>query len=218
MANGDWQRRQFDWRDLDPATSGPQNLANALHKARRAEKERFAAGGDVVPLRTAVFVRPNGNGRAIVQSARDPSVTYEVPVSGAVEGFSPGQRVLMGVQRSGETILSEPPAGELGKSATGAIPSTGVLDVYEITSATPNQLAAGSSAVAVTLEGFGFNQNPVDSLTAVKYDVTTGAWVVDTDITIGAVTWVSDAELTTTISVASSAPAGKFIYIDIQRS
>lgn len=218
MANGDWQRRQFDWRDLDPATSGPQNLANALHKARRAEKERFATGGDVVPLRTAVFVRPNGEGRAIVQSAKDPSVTYEVPVAGSAEGFSPGQRVLMGVQRSGETILSEPPAGELGKSATVPAPSNGVLDVYEITQATPNQLAAGSSAVAVTLTGFGFSASPVDTLTAVKYDATTESWVIDTDITIGAVTWVSDAELTTTISVDSGAPAGKFIYIDIQRS
>lgn len=217
MANADWLRPAVDDRDTNPQTGRPENMATALARARNAEMERFAAGADVSGIFNARYVGPDGEDRHLVESLKDPGTTISIPSNGGVQGFAPGQGVLVGHGRAGWTIIGNPLSGEMSKQSSATVSQSGTVDLFGIDSASPNFLQPGDSAVDVTLSGFGFNESPVDVFTPVIWNSTTLQWDLDSDVTLGSVTWVSANEVSIPVTVASSASPNRFINLRMER-
>jgi hypothetical protein len=165
-----------------------------------------------------LIVSPDGEQAYIVQSTEDPTVQYSQPTNGDYQ-FTPGQRSTVVNTRAGGLIIGSPVAGEKSKSQSATARLTGELDELSIVSASPDEIAAGSSE-NVTLTGVGFSESPLDNFTAVVKDETVPPddWGEDTDVTISSVTWVSSSEVTADVAVAASKEVGFYLSVRVERS
>jgi hypothetical protein len=133
---------------------------------------------------------------------------------------APGSIVSVG-QKQGSPdkfILGIPAASKQGSSAfsTSYPPSTQYDDIA-VASATPSQIQQGDTENVIIFGG-PFVETPLDTFTVVKWDDATNAWITDTDATISNVVWVSTEEVTMDIAVSASAPVGKTLSIQAERS
>lgn len=217
MANAPHIPRGIDLRNVDPTQAKPENMAPQMARQQRADYARSGIGASDAGIITATYVGPNGEGRHFVQSPNDPSAVVEIPSNGGLDGFRPGQGVLVAMSVSGWTIIGNPVSGELSKDTSTPLVATGIVDLYGISTAAPSELEPGDSD-PVTLTGFGFNETPVDTFTAVIWNSTSQSYDVDPEVTLSGVTWVSATEVTLTVTVSSSASPGRWINIQVERS
>ena len=135
--------------------------------------------------------------------------------------YRPGATVPL-IQESGLpglTIAGLPPPGRRGAAAFQlAHPSPSSVDVYGIISATPDVLEVGVDDQAVTVTGYGFNEDPVDTFRPVVFDVATGGWADDPDATVHDVVWVSASTVTMEVDVAAGRPTAGHLTLQPWRA
>lgn len=168
----------------------------------------------------AEYVHPLGTrGLHVVKIVCNAQV-FVVGSSLSRKTFKPGTQVPLGSNTGhpGKFIIGSPPPGRRGASSFqidyfGA----GEFDTVGITSATPSTIYNDGIAVAVVFAGYGFNQTPVDVLSAVVYNESTKAWEADSLVTCGTVTWSSATSITAAVTVSTTAPGDKLISFKVVR-
>ena len=162
-----------------------------------------------------VYVRPLGSRGEHVVRHLDSS--EEVVVTGPGRTHKPGSVVPTG-RRSGEIgefLLTTPPAGHRGVSNLPTQEKTGSVNVLTIYEANPALVLAGTTTT-VTLTGIGFAENPLDILTAVRWNGT--VWEADPLISLSAPTYVSSTTLSVDVTASASTPDDYTVSIEIVRA
>lgn len=217
-----WSRRQFDLRDFDPHLQGPYGQQVAQQRARHAQREAFEQGalGDGAQ-QTRKYVRPFGELYHYVEHPKQPG--RQVLVASTFPGtFTPGQNVQVGVDQHGEVIQGHPPQGARNASQTPTKTRSGELDLLSVTGGTPFEVTRGSTT-AVTLEGFGFRESPVDTFEPRVYDPTdedadADGFAPTDEVTFGSITWVSATQVSMVVTVDSTLPDGTPVFVYYARS
>lgn len=196
---------------------------------RRSTLKAIAGAMDRRRVREAdinlrVYLCPNGPGEAKVRDLCNNEVKYVTAPSAT---FAPGSIVLTGAASSvgyagagaGESILSPPPPGRRGGSRfVQNFPTPGIFDVVGIISASPTTVEVGQDDQAVTLNGYGFRQTPLDTFDAVVWDEDAYDWAADPFVTIHDPSWTSATEVGIQVDVTSAAPPGYLINVRVRRS
>lgn len=179
----------------------------------RSLDKRRDGESDVQPR---IYLRPLG--RSGLHVVRLECNEEEIIVSGS-RSFAPGTQVFTGRYsgRTGETILTEPPPGRRGASAFPLQVVSRDLDALGIVSADPEEVEAGATE-AVTVTGFGFLEDPVDTFRAVVFDEATATWTDDPLVTVDSATWTDAETVELSITVDSSAPEDYPISLEVVRS
>jgi len=210
----------FHGGQRSPQTGGEESLAQRAFRESLATAESFADGshgsGEIVALK---YVRPNGVGRHILESPRNPAKTIELPSHPGAQGYTPGQYVLTAQQRTGGAVIAPPPGAQKGVSQYETTKRIASVDLVMIESASPATIGVGRT-ISVTLVGVGFSSSPVDTFTAVKFDDTAPnkPWIADPLITVTSPAWVSATEVTVTVAAGSGAPVGHVVNIEVSRT
>lgn len=219
MAQGTSYRRHFELGDFNPHVRRPERVMRQQWRKDLGEREKFLTGSEGAgELQTWTHIQPFGARAVLAHPPGDPTAVVVLPKNSGLGAFFPGQKVLVGSLRGGATVIGEPPFGERG---VGLFPKleapAGVIDVLEISSASPSTLEAGQ-ATLVTFAGVGFLSSPVDVIVAVEladpveYDEDgKPVYVADALVSVGAVAFVSDVEVTATVTVDASKGVGLFV-------
>lgn len=174
-------------------------------------------------IRPAVIKRPGpGYGSWVVHDTHTQDERI-VSAGSITASHRPGAIVTVGSEEAGrgsQVILSSAPQRQRGTAEFSFPPLTGAeKDALGVVSADPETLAAGVVESVVTLTGYGFREDPLDTFRAVRpFNATTKTYDTDPLITLGDPVWVSVTEVTIPVSVDSTAPAGYEIRFEVERS
>lgn len=133
--------------------------------------------------------------------------------------FAPGSRVVVASHQGQrqKVIIGSPPPGQVGVTNFPLIDETIDIESIGITKVTPSILDRETTDNDVTVEGWGFNEDPLDIFSLVVYDWDTDSFVPDPLGDITNTVWVSSSEVTLTIDVFST-PLDYYFNLMVERA
>lgn len=165
--------------------------------------QRHVEEADIITMR--VLGAGSQPGLHWVTPENDSTIAQEV--GGPERTFAPGSIVMVGAVKGSDRrrILQEAPPGRAGGSvwAPESLPQ-GEIDAVGVTFADPDVWVPGVQAV--TLQGYGFREEPVDDIRLMVWDATTRAYAADPYAIFDSLTYVSSTELSAVVNVFATPP------------
>ncbi len=220
MSHALWKRPAENLRGISPRSGGAVSFtAQLFHQGLALQAQRSGgslAAGEIASLR---YRGPNGIGRHFLESPDDATKLIDVPSVPNLTGFTPGQFVTIAQTQSGPIIVAPPTGGKQNASQHPRSVQSGEIDLVSVESASPATAPEGVPT-AVSIFGVGFKSSPVDTFTPKKPDPTdpTNLFITDTLVTLDTIVFVSTTEVTTTVTIATSAGIDYPVRLDVTRS
>lgn len=210
-----WQREGFGLQDLEAPFAREGSVVRALAHTDVLQRQHAIGsyGGGAISVYR--YKGPNGVGRHRVSPPGQND--REIVIPGPSRAFAPGSHVMVGQDRNGAVVLSDPPSGLAGTSGFVVdAPPAGVVEDFKVTSVESDELVDGSVDNPVTLRGYGFKGT--ETFEAVVYNPTTLDWDPDPLVTLHSPSNVDETETTVLADLASGVPPTYPIKVRYRRS
>lgn len=209
-----WQREGFGLQDLEAPFTREGSVVRALALATVLQKQHALGsygGGAIAVYR---YKGPSGVGRHRVSPPGQND--REIVIPGPSRAFAPGSHVMVGQDRNGGVVLSDPPSGLAGTSGFVVdAPPPGLVEAFKLTSGEVGELVAESTNNPITLRGYGLKAT--DTFVAEIYDPVTMTYVPDPYVTLHTPSFVDETECSVLADLAAGAPPNYRVKVFCRR-